>query len=78
MAVRRAVPKTKHMEETNVNLASLIAVVLFSLISLGHLLRLVFGVDVLVGGITVPRWVSVVGFIIPILLALALRKESRR
>ena len=57
--------------------ASLIAVVLLSLITLGHLFRLLFGVQLVVGGITIPMWVSVVGVLLFATLAVLLWRESR-
>jgi len=33
-------------------------------VSLAHLLRLIFQVDIIVGGFMVPLWVSIPGFII--------------
>lgn len=56
--------------------ASLIAVVVFSLVAIAHLLRLIAQVEVLVGGARIPMWVSVVGLIVPAALALALRREA--
>ena len=63
--------------EVGMKPASLIAVVVFSIVSLAHLLRLIFHVEVLVGGATVPMWVSVVGFPVAGALAIALSRESR-
>jgi hypothetical protein len=57
--------------------ASLIAVLAFSLVALAHLLRLVFRIEVLVGGATVPMWVSVVGLIVTGALAMGLWREAQ-
>ena len=57
--------------------ASLMAAVIFSLGAVAHLLRLVFQVEVLVGGATIPMWVSVVGLIVPAALAVALWREAQ-
>ena len=57
--------------------ASLLASILLCIVALGHLLRLVFGVEVLVGGRVIPFWVSVVGVLVPTALAVALCMESR-
>jgi len=57
--------------------ASLMAVFVFSLVAIAHLLRLISQVEVLVGGATVPMWVSVVGLIVPGALAVALWREAQ-
>jgi hypothetical protein len=56
--------------------ATLVAVVVFGLVAVAHLLRLVFQTEVLVGGAAVPMWVSVVGLIVAGALALALPREA--
>jgi hypothetical protein len=57
--------------------ASLIAIFVFSLVAIAHLLRLVFQAEVLVGGATIPMSVSVVGLIVPGALAVALWREAQ-
>jgi hypothetical protein len=52
-----------------------IAIVVFSLICLVHIVRLVFGLDITVGGWVVPLWVSVPGAIVTAGLAYMLWKE---
>ena len=54
-----------------------IAIGIFSLISLVHIARLVFGLDVTVGGWAVPLWVSVPGAVVTGGLAFMLWKEMR-
>jgi hypothetical protein len=56
--------------------ASLIAALLLALVALAHLARLILQTEVLVAGATIPMWVSVVGFIVPGLLAVALWREA--
>lgn len=58
--------------------ASLIAVLVFTLVAITHLLRLVFQTEVLVGGATIPMWMSVVGLIVTGALAGALWREAQR
>ncbi len=58
--------------------ASLIAAVLLGLISVGHILRLIFCLQVVAGGVTIPHWVSIPGFIIPGAIALLLVRQERR
>jgi len=43
--------------------------VLLSILALAHLARLIFQVEVLIGGIAIPLWVSTIGFLLPLYLA---------
>ena len=52
-----------------------IAIAIFSLICLVHIVRLVVGLDITVGGWVVPLWVSVPGAIVTGGLAFMLWKE---
>jgi len=54
-----------------------IAIAVFSLVAVLHLLRLIFGWEVIISGIVIPLWVSVAGFIIAAGLAVLLWKETR-
>lgn len=54
-----------------------IAIVVFSLVAVLHLLRLIFGWEVIVVGFTVPVWFSAIGFIIAAGLAFLLWRENR-
>ena len=56
---------------------SALAIILFILVAAAHLVRLVMGVDVTVGSTAVPQWLSVVGFVVPLLIAWLLWRESR-
>jgi hypothetical protein len=55
-----------------------LAVVIFALIALVHLYRLVRPFEVVVHGMVVPQWVSLAGLAVAGVLALMLRRESRR
>lgn len=57
---------------------SMIAVILFTLVALGHLLRVVLGVHVTVETTAVPMWVSVVGTLVPAVVALKLWREGHQ
>ena len=57
--------------------ASLIAVLVFSLVAVAHLVRLSFQIEVTVAGAIVPLWVSVVGFFGAAVLAFALSREGQ-
>jgi len=56
---------------------STIAVVVFASVSLVHLLRIFQGWEVIVYGITIPLWVSIVGAIIAGGLAILIWREAR-
>ncbi len=58
--------------------ARLLATIVFSLIAVGHLLRLVFHIEARIGGFIVPMWMSVVAFLFMGGLAFMLWKEDRR
>ena len=55
--------------------ATAVTTVLLLLIAVAHLLRLVFGVPVTVGGTSIPVWVSAVGTLVPAVLAIGLWRE---
>ena len=55
-----------------------VAVVLFALMALAHLLRLLFGWEVTVNSMVVPKWASGPGLLITAWLALMLWREARR
>ena len=57
---------------------STIAVFVFALVALVHLVRIIQGWEVIVNGITMPLWVSVVGAIISGGLAILIWRETRR
>ena len=54
-----------------------IAVAIFGLIALMHVLRLARGWEVTVGGAAIPMWVSVLGLAIAAVLAFMLWRENR-
>lgn len=54
-----------------------IAVVIFTLVALLHLLRLLFGWEVTIAGTVIPMWASYVGLLIAAGLAVMLWRESR-
>ena len=55
-----------------------IVTILLEGISPAHLLRFIFQVEMTVGGFHIPVWLSSFGFIIPLVLALMLRRENKR
>lgn len=52
--------------------APFLAMIMLGLVAIAHLLRLLFQVELVAGGVVVPQWVSVFGFIGPGALAVAL------
>ena len=52
-----------------------IAAAIFSLICLVHIARLIYGLDIVIGGWSVPLWVSVPGAVVTGGLAFMLWKE---
>ncbi len=57
--------------------ATTIAVALFGLVALAHVLRLAFGVEANVGGWSVPMWVSFIGVLLPGALAYLVYREHQ-
>ena len=57
---------------------SAIAAVIFSILSLAHLLRLIFHWEVIVNGFIVPLWGSIPACILPGALAFMLWREARK
>jgi membrane protein implicated in regulation of membrane protease activity len=55
-----------------------IVVILLIIISIAHMLRLIFQVEIIAGGFHIPVWLSIFGFIIPLVLALLLWRENRK
>ena len=55
-----------------------IAVLVLALLALGHVYRLIRGLEVVVNGMTVPQWVSGVLAVVAATLAVMLWRESQR
>ncbi len=58
--------------------AVLASAVFLFLVSLAHLLRVAFHVEVLLGGVALPMWMSVAGCLFAGALASPLVRETRR
>jgi uncharacterized membrane protein YdjX (TVP38/TMEM64 family) len=58
--------------------ATTIVVILLIAISIAHLLRLILQVNVVANGVNIPLWVSILGCIIPAVLAFMLWRENSR
>lgn len=57
---------------------SFLATVIFALAAVAHLLRLVFGVEVIIGGIHIPVWFSGIGFVATAALSILLFLEQKK
>lgn len=58
--------------------ATLLASILLGVVSVAHLLRMIFGTPLTVGEQAVPMWVSGVAFVVAGGIAVMLWRESRR
>lgn len=56
---------------------SKLAILLFTIVAIAHLVRLLGGVEVTVGDWSVPQWVSVVGVVVPLAIAGLMWTESK-
>lgn len=54
-----------------------IASILLLIVGILHLIRVLLNMQLIVDSIEIPMWVSIVGFIIPILLSIGLWRESK-
>jgi hypothetical protein len=55
-----------------------IASVIFGIITLLHLLRLMYQVEIVIGRTQLPLWISMGGFIVTLILSIGLWKEANR
>ena len=55
-----------------------LAVVVFALVACVQLLRVLLGWAVVIGGLTIPPWASIVACIVAALLAAMVWREARR
>jgi len=58
--------------------ASRLTIALLLVVAGAHLIRLVAAIPVTVGTAVMPLWVSGVGVVLPLGLAMGLRRENRR
>ena len=56
---------------------SKLAILLFVLVAIAHLVRLLGGIEVTVGEWSVPQWLSAVGVIVPLAIAGLLWSDSK-
>jgi len=55
-----------------------IVAILLMASSIAHLLRLILQVNIVANGVNIPLWLSIVGCIIPAVLAFMLWRENRK
>jgi len=54
-----------------------IGAIFFILIGIIHLLRIMYGVEIMAGTYIVPMWMSYFGFIVPILIGIMIFREMK-
>lgn len=57
---------------------TIIITILLVAISIANLLRLILQVDVVANGVNIPIWLSILGCIVPAVLAFMLWQENRK
>ncbi len=57
---------------------TILATIIFALISIGHLLRLIFQVQVVAAGLVIPMWLSIFGCLFAAMIAILMWRENRR
>lgn len=57
------------MENAAVRKYLLVSGAIFALVSLGHLFRMIYGLEFHFGSVTVPMWASWLGFLVPAVLS---------
>jgi len=54
-----------------------IGICVFLIVSLLHLIRVIFGLQMIVGTLTIPVWASILGFVLALYLSIMLYKENK-
>ena len=57
---------------------TLLAMIFLVVFAVFHLLRLLFGVTIVIGGTTIPLWASILAFLVSGILAVMLWREGKR
>lgn len=55
---------------TNPHSALIVAGIVFAFVALMHLLRISYKTQIIIGGKLIPIWISMIGFIIPLVLSI--------
>ena len=58
--------------------ATMISTLFLAILAVAHLLRLALRVEITVGGVLVPLWLSVIACVVPAGLAVGLWRENRK
>jgi hypothetical protein len=66
------------IKETHMKPFTTLAVVVLALVAVMHVVRLSLGWVIVVNDVTIPMWVSAVGFILAGALSVMLYRESRK
>lgn len=69
--------KSRKVKKRGMKPFTLIAIAVFVLIAIMHVLRLLLGWEVILAGLAVPMWVSVLGLAVTAGLALMVWREMR-
>lgn len=64
--------------EKKMKASIVLAIIIMMAVSLGHLLRVIFQLEVTVGEMLIPQWMSVAGFILTGAMAIYLWIENRK
>jgi len=68
--------KSRKAKQRGTKPFTLIAIIVFTLLAFAHLLRLLLGWEVILAGLAVPMWISMLGLVIAGGLAAMLWRET--
>jgi hypothetical protein len=54
----------------NTSIALIVAGIIFIFVAFMHLMRFIFKIEITIAGKKIPYWISLVGFVIPLLLSI--------
>ena len=57
---------------------SLIAIIIFTIVAIAHLVRFITGSEIKINDTVIPMWISITGFIVPLIVVFLLIKEQRK
>ena len=69
------IPNARRLRDETGTLLTMIFLVVFAVF---HLLRLLFGMTIVIGSTTVPQWASILAFLVAGILAVMLWREGKR
>jgi len=78
MDVTYAHARLPNLETKTMKPFTIIAIIIFDLVSIMHLIRLVLGWEVIVNGTVIPMWISGVAFPVAAALAFMLWREMHK